>query len=151
MWDLLQIDRRYREWFYFFRGLDFMGRISVRIPQGKGIPWQKMSYSAKGDIFYSPGKKSWTRDRQDTKARILRPAINPPMVQPRMVSLTSIRKKRLIAQKPESFGRERPIPPAQMAMAQRTGETEEAAMVELRIAAVVIRETVVEPCAQRMI
>ena len=68
-----------------------------------------------------------------------------------MVSGTEIRKKRLIAQNPESFGRESPIPPAQIAMAHKIGETPQVAMVLERIAAVVISATVVEPCAQRMI
>lgn len=87
----------------------------------------------------------------DTKIKIATPAINPPILQPRIVSGTEIRKNLLIAQKPESFGKDKPIPPAQMAIAHRIGETPHVAMVLDKIAAVVIRATVVEPCAQRII
>lgn len=79
------------------------------------------------------------------------PAAPPPKVQPRIVSDTLILKKRLIAQKPESFGRENPMPPAHIAIAQSTLETPLDAIVGPRIEAVVISATVVEPCAQRII
>lgn len=81
----------------------------------------------------------------DTKIRIAIPATNPPMFHPRMVSVTEILKNLLIAQNPESLGRDRPIPPAQIAIAHRIGDTPLVAMVLDIIAAVVIRATVVEP------
>lgn len=87
----------------------------------------------------------------DTKIRIETPATKPPSVHPRMVSVTEILKNLLIAQKPESFGRESPIPPAQIAMAHKIGDTPLVAIVLDIIAAVVISATVVEPCAQRII
>ena len=93
----------------------------------------------------SPGRNPWNRDRMDTKIRIAIPATNPPMVHPRMVSVTEILKNLLIAQNPESLGRDRPIPPAQIAIAHRIGDTPLVAMVLDIIAAVVIRATVVEP------
>lgn len=87
----------------------------------------------------------------DTKIKIDTPATNPPNVHALIVSGTVILKNLLIAQNPESFGNERPIPPAQIAIAQRIGDTELVAIVLDMIAAVVISATVVEPCAQRMI
>lgn len=99
----------------------------------------------------SPGRNPWNKERIDTKISMATPATNPPILHPRMVSVTDIRKKRLIAQNPESFGRERPIPPAQIAIAQRIGDTPLVAIVLDIIAAVVISATVVDPCAQRMI
>ena len=76
---------------------------------------------------------------------IVTPAINPPIVQPLIVSVTLMWKKREIAQKPESFGSERPIPPAQIAIAQRIGDTPEPAAALAMIAAVVVSATVVDP------
>ena len=76
---------------------------------------------------------------------IVTPAINPPIVQPLIVSVTLMWKKREIAQKPESFGSERPIPPAHTAIAQRIGDTPEFAAACAMIAAVVVSATVVEP------
>ena len=78
-------------------------------------------------------------------ASIVNPAINPPIVQPLIVSVTLIWKNLEIAQKPESFGSERPIPPAQIAIAQRIGDTPEPAAALAMIAAVVVSATVVEP------
>ena len=83
------------------------------------------------------------------KIKIATPATKPPRVQPRMVSISLRWKKREMAQKPESLGRDRPIPPAHTAMAHRMGETPEAAAAEETIAAVVVRATVVEPVAMR--
>ena len=80
-----------------------------------------------------------------TKIRIVTPAMKPPIVQPRIVSVTSIWKNLEIAQNPESFGRESPMPPAQMAIAQRIGETPEAAAADAIMADVVVRATVVDP------
>ena len=71
--------------------------------------------------------------------------MKPPIVQPRIVSVTSIWKNLEIAQNPESFGRESPMPPAQMAIAQRIGETPEAAAADAIMADVVVRATVVDP------
>lgn len=68
-----------------------------------------------------------------------------------MVSATEILKNLLIAQNPESFGSDNPIPPAQIAIAHNIGETPETAIVDPSMDAVVKRVTVVEPCAQRMI
>ena len=79
------------------------------------------------------------------KPRILKPATKPPNVQPRIVSVTSMWKNLEIAQNPESFGRERPIPPAQIAIAHRIGETPEVAAALAMIAEVVVSATVVEP------
>ncbi len=79
------------------------------------------------------------------KIKIVTPAINPPIVQPLIVSVTLIWKKREIAQKPESFGSERPIPPAQIAIAHKIGDTPEVAAALAMIAAVVVSATVVEP------
>ena len=87
----------------------------------------------------------------DTKIKIETPATKPPILHPRIVSGTEIWKNLLIAQKPESFGRESPIPPAQIAIAHKIGDTPQVAMVLDKIAAVVISATVVEPCAQRII
>ncbi len=50
-----------------------------------------------------------------------------------------------MAQNPESFGNDNPIPPAQIAIAHKIGDTVLATTVELSIAAVVINATVVEP------
>ena len=99
----------------------------------------------------SPGRKPWNRESMDTNIRIATPATKPPILHPRMGSVTEILKNRLIAQNPESFGSERPIPPAQIAIAHRIGDTPPDAIVLDIMAAVVIRATVVEPCAQRMI
>ena len=104
------------------------------------------------DLTYiNPGKNPWKRERIDTKIRIATPATKPPILHPLIVSGTEIPKKRLIAQNPESFGMERPIPPAQIAIAHRIGDTPDVAIVPAIIAAVVVRATVVEPCAQRII
>ena len=67
------------------------------------------------------------------------------------MSWTDILKNLLIAQNPESFGSDNPIPPAHIAIAHNTGETELATIVPPNIDAVVISATVVEPCAQRII
>ncbi len=83
------------------------------------------------------------------KIRMETPATKPPSVQPRIVSVTSIWKNLEIAQKPESFGSESPMPPAQIAIAQRIGDTPDVAAALAMIADVVVRATVVEPCAQR--
>ena len=100
-------------------------------------------------IYIRPGKAPWNRLKIQVKIKIDTPATKPPTVQPLIVSVTSIWKKREIAQKPESLGRERPMPPAQIAIAQRIGDTPEDAAAEAIIAEVVVRATVVEPCAQR--
>ena len=83
------------------------------------------------------------------KIRMETPATKPPSVQPRIVSVTSIWKNLEIAQKPESFGSESPMPPAQIAIAQRIGDTPDVAAALAMIADVGVRATVVEPCAQR--
>ena len=51
------------------------------------------------------------------------PAIVPPMVHDWKVCLMENPEKRLTTQKPESFGSDMPMPPAQMARPTRTGET----------------------------
>lgn len=73
------------------------------------------------------------------------PPINPPTVQQRNVSGMLILLNLLIDQNPESFGRERPTPPAQIAIAAKIGEVPEAITVEYKIADVVVTATVVEP------
>lgn len=77
--------------------------------------------------------------------RIVTPATKPPIVQPLIVSVTLIWKNLEIAQKPESFGSERPIPPAHTAIAHKIGDTPEFAAALAMIAAVVVSATVVEP------
>lgn len=77
--------------------------------------------------------------------RMVKPAIKPPIVQPLIVSVTLIWKNLEIAQKPESFGSDRPIPPAQIAIAHKIGDTPEFAAALAMIAAVVVSATVVEP------
>lgn len=107
------------------------------------------------DIFYTlnyikPGNTPWNKDNILTKAKAVRPATNPPRVHPLIVSSTDILKNLLIAQNPESLGNDNPIPPAHIAIAQSTGDTELVAIVPVSIDAVVINATVVEPCAQRI-
>ena len=95
--------------------------------------------------YIRPGKIFWNKDSIDTTPKPVNPAINPPTVQPLIVSCTDILKNLLIAQKPESLGSDKPIPPAHIAIAQSTGDTELAAIVPPNIDAVVISATVVDP------
>lgn len=100
-------------------------------------------------IYISPGKAPWKRLRIHVNISIVTPATKPPSVHPLIVSVTSMWKNLEIAQKPESLGSERPIPPAHIAIAQSIGETPDAIAAFAIIADVVVSATVVEPCAQR--
>ena len=91
----------------------------------------------------------WNKLKIHTKINIATPATNPPKVHPRIVSFKSMWKKFVIAQKPESFGSESPIPPAHTAIAHRIGDTPELIEAVATIAAVVVSAVVVEPVAQR--
>lgn len=99
---------------------------------------------------YSPGRMPWKIDRTHTTTNIVKPAINPPVVHALKVSGMVIRLNRPMDQKPESFGRDSPTPPAQTAIAARTGETVPAAILDDIMEAVVINATVVDPWAQRI-
>ena len=123
------------------------GRDSHSARRGRNAGRSCFFYIKSGHI--RPGRTPWNRLRMQVNIRIETPATKPPNVHPRIVSVTSMWKNLEIAQKPESLGRERPIPPAQIAIAHRIGETPEVAAALAIIAEVVVRATVVEPCAQR--
>ena len=97
----------------------------------------------------SPGNTPWKMLRIATKIRIVTPATKPPSDHPTMVSLKSMWKNLLIAQNPESFGRDRPIPPAQTAIAHKIGDTPLVATAVATIEEVTVSAVVVEPVAIR--
>ena len=100
--------------------------------------------------YKSPGNDVVNMLRIRTTMSAVTPEIVPPTVHTRIVPGTSNFPKRLITQKPESFGRESPMPPAQIASAASSGDTPSRPVTTgAKIAAVVTSATVVEPCAAR--
>lgn len=101
-------------------------------------------------LYINPGSIFWKSESTNTQAKIPRPPTKPPKVQHRNVSGIDILLKRPMDQNPESFGRDKPTPPAQIAIAASTGEIPDAMTVGYRIEEVVVIATVVEPCARRI-
>ena len=89
-------------------------------------------------------------ERIQVPANIVIPPMNPPIVQALNVSGTVIRLNLPIDQNPESFGNDKPTPPAQIASPASIGDTVPAAILDDIIDAVVIKATAVEPCAHRI-
>src|SRR5665647_750956 len=81
----------------------------------------------------SPGNMFWNNDKIDATMSTVIPDINPGIVHALIVSPTDILKNLLIAQNPESFGSDRPIPPAHIAIAHKIGETPDVTIVVTRI------------------
>ena len=86
---------------------------------------------------YSPGKKPANRLKMKTVTSAVTPAMNPPNVQACNVCVTVNFPNRDTTQKPESFGNERPIPPAQIASPRRIGDTPSSPIIGPRILEVV--------------
>ncbi len=96
-------------------------------------------------LYINPGSIFWKSESTNTHANIPNPPINPPNVQHRNVSGMDILLNLPIDQNPESFGRDKPTPPAQIAIAASIGETLAAITVGYRIEEVVVIATVVDP------
>ena len=79
------------------------------------------------------------------------PAIVPPKVQDSIVLVIEKFENLFTTQKPESLGRESPIPPAQIASPTRIGETPRLGAIGPKIEEAVTKATVVDPCAARRI
>src|SRR5690554_1564425 len=77
------------------------------------------------------------------------PASVDPSVHDPNVSRTDRPENRETTQNAESFGSEKHMPPAHTARPRSMGESPPVAAVGPRIAEVVIRATVAEPCAAR--
>ena len=101
-------------------------------------------------LYINPGSIFWKSESTNTHANIPNPPINPPNVQHRNVSGMDILLNLPIDQNPESFGRDKPTPPAQIAIAASIGETLAAITVGYRIEEVVVIATAVDPCAKRI-
>ena len=101
--------------------------------------------------YIRPGNTFWNMLRSKIIAKPVKPATKPPIVHAFMVCEKVKPEKRLITQKPESLGRDKPTPPQQIAKPTRIGEAPMDSIDGATIAAVVTRATVAEPWAARRI
>ena len=96
-------------------------------------------------FYFRPGRNPEKTLRIKTQHKEVRPATVPAIVHDLIVSAAERLLYFETTQNPESLGRERPIPPEQIAKPGRIGEMFMPAQIGPIMDAVVTRATVVEP------